>query len=74
MSRAEAVQRAVELAGSCRYPIPAISEKSSRGELIAFLESVDPNGIYSDDDLVSEHMDPMSLDDAWDQVISLMED
>jgi len=78
MSRAEAVQRAVELAGTRDVAWfqgrPSISEDSPREALIAFLVWNDGNGIWTDDDLICEGLEPMTLDEAWEAIGSLLSD
>ena len=43
---------------------------SDRGDLIAWLESNDPNGCYSDADAISEWGEP---NETWGPVLSLIE-
>lgn len=45
-----------------------------RKKLIGWLQWNDPNGIWSDDDMVANDMDPMSVEDAVDQVMPFVEE
>jgi len=52
----------------CRHRVPRLSTHSDRETLIGWLCCVDGNGVWTDDDMRAEGWDPMSLQDAWDQV------
>ena len=52
----------------CRHTVPRLSARSDRETLIGWLCCVDGNGVWTDDDMRAEGWDPMSLQDAWDQV------
>ena len=45
-----------------------------RLQLIDWLQWVDPNGIWSDEDVVREDMDPMSQEEAVDQVMNFVQE
>lgn len=45
-----------------------------RHDLIDWLCWVDPNGIWTDEDMVANDMDPMSQEEAVDQVMSFVEE
>ena len=53
---------------SCRHTVPRLSTHSDRETLIGWLCCVDGNGVWTDDDMKAEGWDPMSLQDAWEQV------
>jgi len=40
-----------------------------RDTLIEWLQWVDPNGVWTDEDMAAEHMEPMTVEDAVDQVM-----
>jgi len=46
----------------------------SREELIDWLCWVDANGIWTDKDLIANDMDPMSQEEAVDQVMAFVEE
>ena len=46
----------------------------SRDDLIDWLVWNDPNGIWTDEDMVANDMDPMSQEEAIDQVMSFVQD
>jgi len=52
----------------CRHTVPRLSARSDRETLIGWLCCVDGNGVWTDDDMRAEGWDPMSIQDAWDQV------
>ena len=58
--------------GSSAYP--TLSAGSTRETLIAWLCTVDRNGCWTDRDMVAEGWDPMTLDEAWEQVDMMTED
>lgn len=68
---AAAANRSV--AGSSRS-FPKLSPTSSRDVLITWLRRVDPNGIWTDEDLVANDMDPMTEADAWEQIVLMIKD
>jgi len=43
-----------------------------RDQLIDWLQWVDSNGIWSDEDMLSNDLDPMSVEEAVDQVMSFV--
>lgn len=45
-----------------------------REKLIGWLNWVDANGIWSDEDMVANDMDPMTVEDAVDQVMIFVEE
>ncbi len=45
-----------------------------RNLLIDWLQWVDPNGCYSDEDMGREDMDPMSVEDAVDLVMTFVQE
>ncbi len=45
-----------------------------RLQLIDWLQWVDPNGIWSDEDMVANDMDPMDVAEAVDQVMTFVRD
>jgi hypothetical protein len=45
-----------------------------RDDLIDWLVWVDPNGIWSDEDMLRDDMDPMSVEDAVDCVMQFVEE
>lgn len=45
-----------------------------RLQLIDWLQWVDPNGTWSDEDTLASGMDPMSLEDAVDHVMAFVEE
>ncbi len=53
---------------SCLHRVPRLSTHSDRETIIGWLCCVDGNGVWTDDDMKAEGWDPMSLQDAWDQV------
>jgi hypothetical protein len=46
----------------------------NRDDLIDWLVWVDSNGVWTDEDMQSEGMDPMSLEDAVDAVMMFVEE
>ena len=54
-------------------PAPQLSTRSDRETLIGWLGCVDRNGVWTDEDMRSEGWDPMSLQDAWDQVEAMID-
>ena len=51
-----------------------LDTKSTREEVIAWLCGNDRNGCYSDEDMVAEGWEPMTLTEAWQQVALTFED
>jgi hypothetical protein len=45
-----------------------------REKLIGWLQWNDPNGIWSDKDMVANDMDPMTVDEAVEQVMVFVEE
>lgn len=45
-----------------------------REKLIGWLEWVDANGIWSDEDMIANDMDPMTVEDAVEQVMMFVEE
>lgn len=45
-----------------------------REKLIGWLEWNDANGIWSDEDMIANDMDPMTVEDAVDQVMVFVEE
>ncbi len=45
-----------------------------RHDLIDWLCWVDPNGMWTDEDMLANEMDPMSQEEAVDQVMSFVEE
>jgi len=52
----------------CRHTAPKLSTRSDRETLIGWLCCVDGNGVWTDKDMRAEGWDPMSIQDAWDQI------
>jgi hypothetical protein len=46
----------------------------SREALISWLRRNDPNGIWTDEDMIANDMDPMTLEDAVEQVMQFVEE
>lgn len=67
--RAELVKRANDAArASRRSGAPHLTINSSRGVLLDWLAWNDPNGVYSDAAMRREGYEPMTIDDAWEQL------
>jgi len=60
--------QANEALRGARGAAPVLSGVSTREDLIYWLGCVDRNGVWTDEDMVSEGWDPMTLDEAWEQV------
>ncbi len=59
---------------SSRKGGPLLRVISPREDLIAWLSRCDLNGVWTDEDMRAEGWDPMSLQDAWDQIEAMIED
>jgi hypothetical protein len=57
-----------------RGHVPHLTNESSRPTLIKWLISVDPNGVWSDGDTRSEGWEPMTHQEAWEQVELMVEE
>ena len=58
-----------------RYACPVMLQAwSEREELIQWLVWCDSNGIWTDDDLITEGFKPMTLQQCWDAITHLLED
>ena len=55
----------------CQHTAPRLTSSSDRETLIGWLCCVDGNGVWTDDDMRAEGWDPMSLQDAWDQIAAM---
>lgn len=51
-----------------------ISTTSTRQELIAWLKWMDPNGLYTDEANAEEENDPLTLNEAWDEIERMFDD
>ena len=65
MRIADKATRAVE---GLRGTFVTLDASTTRERLIYWLMSNDRNGCYSDDDMVAEGWEPMTLEQAWEQV------
>ena len=72
--RATVAACANEAVNGARDAYPTLSCDSTRETLIAWLCTVDRNGCWTDRDMVSEGWDPMTIDEAWEQVDMMTED
>lgn len=70
----EIARRANHAVEGSRRIHPRLSASSSRAELIAWLVTCDPNGIYRDSQRENEDYDPLTLETAWEAVADLAND
>jgi hypothetical protein len=53
---------------------PVLTADSARGEVVAWLQWCDPNGIHTDDLAAAEDCDPYDLDGAWLALADMISD
>lgn len=67
LTRAQIAALANEVLGT------SFTARSTRGELITYMERVDPNGVYSDEAMIVEYGSPATTEELWDSLLELTE-
>jgi hypothetical protein len=74
-AREDVALRANVIGKASRRPgAPTLSAESSRETLLAWLQWCDPNGCHVDELATADGFEPMTIDEAWEQVTTLLED